>query len=142
MKLIPFDTKPSAEHATDLQALFNWAEEVLRGQFEKLQRATSREELEAIKFDADDLTVIMAIHDALHSGKEKNREKHFENMNDSQLKAILRSKFNDRKKDRKQELIEGEKEAAAAEEAREKREAAKFYGASSNTRFSTAAYRS
>lgn len=71
MKLIPFDTKPSAEHATDLQALFNWAEEVLRGQFEKLQRATSREELEAIKFDADDLTVIMAIHDALHSGKKK-----------------------------------------------------------------------
>ena len=129
MKLIPFDTKPSAEHATDLQALFNWAEEVLRGQFEKLQRATSREELEAIKFDADDLTVIMAIHDALHSGKEKNREKHFENMNDSQLKAIFRSKFNDRKKDRKQELIEGEKEAAAAEEAREKREGAKFYGA-------------
>jgi hypothetical protein len=120
---------PHQNQTDPLRPLFAWAKEVLRGQFEALANATTLEQLEAIKFNADDPAVIIAINDALYPGKGKERAKHFANMNENKLRGILRNRFNDRKKDRKKELIEGEKEAAAAEEAREKREGAKFYGA-------------
>ena len=61
--------KSTEEHVQDetdqKTAWFAWAEEVLKPQFKKLEDATTREELEAIQFDVDDLAVIMAIQQML-----------------------------------------------------------------------------
>jgi hypothetical protein len=121
---------PSQDQAARHKALFDWAEEVLKGQFAALSRATTLEQLEAIKFDPNDIVVLTAIRDALSPGKGKERKSHFENWKEQQLEKILRNRFNDRKKDQKQKLLDDAKETAVAEEAREKREEnAKFYGA-------------
>jgi uncharacterized protein (DUF927 family) len=120
---------PPQDQAAQQKALFDWAEEVLKGQFAALSRATTLEQLEAIQFDPNDIVVLTAIRDALYPGKGKKRKSHFENWKEQQLEKILRNRFNDRKKDQKQKLLGDAKATAVAEEAREKREGAKFYGA-------------
>ena len=81
--------KSTEEHVQDetdqKTAWFAWAEEVLKPQFKKLEDATTREELEAIDSDVDDLAVIMAIQQMLH---EDPRPKHFERLNEKWLKGI------------------------------------------------------
>ena len=122
--------KSTEEHVQDetdqKTAWFAWAEEVLKPQFKKLEDATTREELEAIQFDVDDLAVIMAIQQMLH---EDPRPKHFERLNEKWLKGILSSQFKNKKIERKRVLIEKEKADAAKEAAREKdEEHASVYG--------------
>ncbi len=131
----PGKKKSAEEHACDqteqMKALFEWAEKVLKdmGLLDALRNAKTREELDAVKLDEGDPTLIMAIRDALHSGGGKSRKKHFEGLTERQLRAILRNRLNENKKDAKEKLIANEEQTAAAEEAREKREEnAKFYG--------------
>ena len=111
-------------------ALNDWVDKVLEssGLFDALRHAMTLEELDAIKFDAGNSAVILAIVAALHPGKGKTRARHFENMSDKFLNAILKNRFDDRKKDEKKKLIEGEQQKAADEEVREKAEEnARFY---------------
>jgi hypothetical protein len=131
----PRRKKSAEEHGRDqteqMNALFQWAQKVLKdaGLLKTLADAKTREELDAIKLDVGDPALIMAIRNALHPGAGKSRKEHFENLNESQLRMILRNRFEAYKKDEKEKLIASEKQTAAAEEAREKREEnAKFYG--------------
>jgi hypothetical protein len=56
-------------------------------------------------------------------------EKHFKHFAERSLERILHNRFNDFKKDQQKKLIADERQAAAAEEAREKRdEDVKYYG--------------
>jgi hypothetical protein len=127
--------KSAEEHACDqteqMKAWFEWAEKVLKdmGLLDALRDVKTREELDAVKLDEGDLTLIMAIRDALHPGGGKSRKKHFERLTELQLKGILRNRLNENKKDKKQQLKANEEQTAAAEEAREKHEEnARFYG--------------
>jgi Domain of unknown function (DUF927) len=131
----PRRKKSAEEHGRDqteqMNALFQWAQKVLKdaGLLKALGDAKTREELDAIKLDVGDPALIMAIRNALHPGAGKSRKEHFKNLNKSQLRMILRNRFEAYKKDEKEKLIASEQQTAAAEEAREKREEnAKFYG--------------
>lgn len=125
--LIPLN-KSAKDRANDQakqrEALNDWADEVLEtaGLFDALRHTMTLEELDAIKFDPGNPDLIIAIRDALHPGKGKTRAKHFQNMSEAFLKAILKSRFEDRKKDEKKKLIEGAQQKAADEEVREKAE--------------------
>jgi hypothetical protein len=126
----PRDREHGGDQTRMQRALFQWAERVLEhaGLLKMLRDAMTLEELDAIKFDAGNSAVILAIVAALHPGKGKTRARHFENMSDKFLNAILKNRFDDRKKDEKKKLIEGEQQKAADEEVREKAEEnARFY---------------
>jgi hypothetical protein len=132
----PGKKKSAEEHARDqteqMKALFEWAETMLKdmGLLDALRDAKTHEELDAIELDEGDLTLIMAIQNALHPGGGKSRKKHFEGLTERKVIAILLNRLNDNRKDAKVKLIENQQQAAAAEEAREKREEnARFYGA-------------
>ena len=126
---------PSQDQTEQRQALNIWADGVLEssGLFDALRHAMTFEELDAIKFDAGNSAVILAIVAALHPGKGKTRARHFENMSETFLKAILKNRFDDRKKDEKKKLLEGAQQQAAEEEVREKAEEhVRFYGVMKN----------
>jgi hypothetical protein len=119
------------DQAEQRNALIDWADKVLEssGLFDALRHAMTLEDLDAIKFDAGNSTVILAIVAASHPGKGKTRSRRFENMSDKFLNAILKNRFDDRKKDENKKLIEGEQQKAADEEVREKAEEnVRFYG--------------
>jgi hypothetical protein len=115
---------PPQDQTEQRTALNDWADKVLEssGLFDALRHAMTLEELDAIKFDAGNSAVILAIVAALRPGKGKTRARHFENMSEMFLNRILKNRFDDRKKDEKKKLIEGEQQKAADEEAREKAE--------------------
>src|ERR1700730_15960322 len=106
----PGKKKSAEEHARDqtkqMKALFEWAEKVLKdmGLLDALRDVKTREELDALKLDEGDLTLIMAIRDALHPGAGKSRKKHFERLTELQLKGILRNRLNMKRNDKKQKL--------------------------------------
>ena len=130
LKSDPRDQENGGDQTQMQRALFQWAERVLEhaGLLKKLRDAMTLEELDAIKFDAGNSAVILAIVAALHPGKGKTRARHFENMSDKFLNAILKNRFDDRKKDEKKKLIEGEQQKAADKEVRDKAEEnARFY---------------
>jgi uncharacterized protein (DUF927 family) len=113
------------------QALFDWAKRVLEdaGLLQLLRDARTRKELDDIKFEPGNVTLVIAIRKALHPGSGKEREKHFQYLSEKSLEKILRNRFEDSKKYQRDKLIENEQQAAADEEAREKRdEDVKFYG--------------
>jgi Domain of unknown function (DUF927) len=131
----PGKEKSAEEHACaqteHMKALFEWAEKVLKdmGLLDVLRDVETREELDGVKLDEGDPTLIMAIRDALHPGAGKSRKKHFERLTELQLKRVLRNRLNVNRKDKKQQLRANEEQTAAAEEARETREEnARFYG--------------
>ena len=115
-----------------LKALFEWAERVLEasGLLKQLRDANTREELDAIKFEPGNLTLVVMIRDALHPGSSgKARDKHFQHLTEKMLENILRARFNHYSKEQRKKLIAGEQQTAAEEEAREQREEdVKFYG--------------
>jgi uncharacterized protein (DUF927 family) len=129
------DEDTGASGASDqterLKALYDWADQALEdaGVFKTLRNAKAREELEGIKFDPGHPALIMAIHDARNSGEGNARKKHFKHLTAKMLESILRNRFANYKKEQNRKLIENEQQAAAEEEAREKRdEIVKFYG--------------
>ena len=114
-----------------LNALYQWADGCLEaaGLLKLLHDAKTREELDAIKFEPGNLTLVMMIRDALHPGSGKARGKHFQHFTEKMLENILRERFNQFKKDQNKKLIASEQKTVADEEAREKREEdVKFYG--------------
>jgi uncharacterized protein (DUF927 family) len=128
------DNKQS-QHAGDqterLNFLYQWADGALEaaGLLKLLRDAKTLKELDAIKFEPGNLTLIVMIRDAVHPGTGKSRDKHFRHLTEKMLENILRARFNQYKKEQREKLIAGEQQTAAEEEAREKREEdVKFYG--------------
>jgi Domain of unknown function (DUF927) len=131
LPIIPDDDEPRHNEDQRQKALFEWADRVLEaaGLLKLLRDAKTREELDGIKFEPGNVALVMAINDALHSGKK--REKHFEHLTAKALESILRARFNAFKKDEQKKLINNERQAAADEDAQEKRdpeEDVKLYG--------------
>ena len=126
--------KDDKQHSGDdrLKLLFEWAEHALEasGLLKLLRDAKTLSELDAIKFEPGNLTLVVLIRDALHSGSSgKARAKHFQHLTEKHLENILRARFNHYIKEQRKKLIAGEQQTAAEEEAREKHdEDVKFYG--------------
>jgi Domain of unknown function (DUF927) len=125
------NTDQSGDQTQRLNALFQWAEGVLEaaGLLKLLRDAKTREELDAIEFELDNLVLIMMIRDALHPGSGRSREEQFKHLTEKMLQGILRNRFVDYKKEQKKKLIANERQTAAEGEARERRdEEVKLYG--------------
>ena len=104
--IIPVSFPESAEdrafaNAERHQRLFDWAAAVLEqlGLTKAVNAASTILELNAVTFDSNSAEVAMAIQDALHPASGR-REKHFQGLKDSNLKQILKNRFDDLKKDR------------------------------------------
>jgi hypothetical protein len=133
-KLTP-PAAPKQSETEQRNALNTWADEVLdrAGMFALLRAATTLVELDAVKFDAGNPDLLLAIRSALHPVKGEVRKQHFQNMSERFLGAILKSRFDDRKKGERKKLINGSKQQAEAEEARERdEEHARYYGVMRN----------
>ena len=115
-----------------LNALYQWADGCLEaaGLLKLLRDAKTLVELDAIKFEPGNLTLVVMIRDALYpSSSGKVRAKHFQHLTERTLEGILRARFNHYNKEQRKKLIAGEQQTVAEEEAREKREEdVKFYG--------------
>ncbi len=108
-------------HSDPHQALFDWAQRVLEdaGLLQLLRDAKTFAELDSIKFDDGNVTVILAITEAAQLGSSKKSKSHFQGLGEGSLRKILRNRFEDYKKDQRKKLIESEQQAAAEEEAKE-----------------------
>jgi hypothetical protein len=123
---LPVRLKPQSaqQHASEesahRNAWFKWAKEVLGlkngdkdydgdarpgSQIDRLQHTNTRDELNAIKFDGDDLAVIEAIS-VIMAQTEKKRPRYFEDLTDGQLRRILSNCFGEAKKFFRSRLIE------------------------------------
>jgi predicted P-loop ATPase len=111
--LIPFPGPDAEAHArTETERklkLFAWADGVLQqlGLPAKVAQAMSFDELRKITFHADDVTVELAIRDALHP-TDRKRAEHFAGMKAGTLKRLLKSRFDEMKKDRETQLRSGQ----------------------------------
>src|SRR6516225_8269546 len=106
VKVVGFPAKKDdddKQHAGDqtqterLNALYQWAEGCLEaaGLLKLLCDAKTREELDAIKFEPGNLTLVVMIRDALHPDSlGKARDKHFQHLSEKTLENILRARFN------------------------------------------------
>jgi hypothetical protein len=132
----------ASEESAARKAWFKWAKEILGlkngdddydgdfrqgSQIDRLRHANTRDELEAIKFDGDDLAVIEAI--SLILGQKK-KPGHFERFTgEGPLRRIISSCFGEAKKHFRERLIERDEERAAEDNTRARNEQhARFYG--------------
>lgn len=147
---LPIPLKKGAEqHASEqtarMRAWLRWAKETLGleknanddttdyggeyrpgSQLDRLRLAANRDELNAIKFDKDDLAVIAAL-DRIFGQKHKPR--YFENTKEPLLLQFLRGRFKDAKEYFRGKLIEDEGRQAAEDNTRARNEQhARFYG--------------
>jgi hypothetical protein len=133
----------AGEESATRRAWFRWAKETLGlkdgdadydgdfrqgSQIDGLRHANNRDELNALKFDADDLAVIEAISVILGSSPKK-RPQHFETLTEGQLRRILSGRFEDAKRFFRSRLIENEERQATEDNIRARNEEnARFYG--------------
>jgi hypothetical protein len=131
----------AGEESAKRRAWFRWAKETLGlkdgdadydgdfrqgSQIDGLRHANDRDELNALKFDADDL--IEAISVILGSSPKK-RPQHFETLTEGQLRRIVSGRFEDAKRFFRSRLIENEERQANEDNIRARNEEnARFYG--------------